>query len=371
MSVIVTPVSGKRDLDAFLDLPDRVYAGDENYVHPLRGELKHFFDPQKNPFWRHARHGLWLARNGAEVVGRVGACIDDHSNDHHDEKVGFFGFFEVLDTEAAPELLATAAAWIREQGMDTMRGPGCFTSNHDWFGLQVDGAWTRPVVGMPYNPRTYPGLLEEFGLVGAKDLYAWMIETRGEFPEKMKRLIDRVLERPGLEVRKFDMKNFFADASRVRDLYNRSWSANWGFIPMDDEDFKYAAKDMKSMVDPEFLLVAEMEGEPIGFSLTIPDFNEALQPLRGRLLPFGWLKFLLGKRKVKMARTLLMGVLPEHRKLGVDMAMVYKTMQAGFARGMTAGECSWILADNVPMNRILEGYGASRYKTYRVYEKRV
>ena len=173
----------------------------------------------------------------------------------------------------------------------------------------------------------------------------------------MQRLIDRILARPGLVIRPFDMKNFFAEASLVRELYNDCWSENWGFIPMDDEDFAYMAKDMKSMVDPDFLLIAEMEGKPIGFSLTIPDFNQALQPLKGKLLPFGWLKFLLGKRKINYARTLLMGVLPEYRKLGVDMAMVYRTMQAGFAKGITSGECSWILADNVPMNRILRATG--------------
>jgi len=372
MSVNVTPVTDKRDLEAFLSLPDRVYADDPHYVHPLRSEVRQFFAQDKNPFWRHARHQLWLARRGDETVGRIGACVDSYNNEHHGEQVGFFGFFEVLeDAGAAGPLLETAADWIRDEGMDTMRGPGCFTSNHDWYGLQVEGTWNRPLIGMPYNPPSYPGLLEDFGLTGAKDLYAWLIETEGRFPAKMARLIERVLSRSGLTVRPFDMKNFFADASKVRDLYNRSWQHNWGFVPLDDEDFKYAAKDMKSMVDPEFLLVAEMEGEPIGFSLTVPDFNEALQPLKGRLFPFGWLRFLLAKRKVKMGRTLLMGVLPEYRKLGVDMALVYKTMQAGFARGITRAECSWVLADNVPMNRVLESYGAKRYKTYRVYEKKV
>ena len=369
MPVTVTPVAGKRDLEAFLAVPYDVYRDDPHQVFPLLGELRKFFDKGRNPFWNHAEGELWLARRGDAVVGRVGACVDRYSNEHHDEKVGFFGFYEVLDDpEAAAALLETARRWIAGRGMDTMRGPGCFTSNHDWYGLQVGGEFTRPVVGMPYNPRYYEAQLEDFGLRGAKDLWAWRIVTRGEFPEKMQRLIDRILAREGLVVRPFDMKDFFAEASVVRELYNQSWSANWGFVPMDDEDFRYAAKDMKSMVDPDFLLIAELDGRPIGFSLTIPDFNEALQPLRGRLWPFGWLKFLLRKGKVKTARTLLMGVLPEYRKLGVDVAMVYRTMQAGFARGITSGECSWMLADNVPMNRIMESYGADRYKTYRIYE---
>ncbi len=373
MAVTISPVGDdKYALRHFLDVPYRIYRDDPHYVFPLLDEMKHFHDKKKNPFYRHAVAEMWLARDGGQIVGRIAACVDRYNNDHQKEKVGFFGFYEVDDNPAAAAtLLETARDWIAAQGMDTMRGPGCYTSNHDWFGLQVGGKFNRPVIGMPYNPRYYEKHFEDFGLTGAKDLYAWDIRTQGQLPEKMQRLIDRILARPGLVIRPFVMKNFFAEASLVRDLYNRTWSANWGFIPLDDEDFAYMAKDMKSMVDPTFLLIAEMDGQPIGFSLTIPDFNQALQPLRGKLLPFGWLKFLLGKRKIKYARTLLMGVLPEYRKLGVDMALVYQTMVNAFAKGTTSGECSWILADNKPMNRILTSYGADMYKTYRIYEKEV
>jgi GNAT superfamily N-acetyltransferase len=371
MAVTVSPVGDdKYGLREFLDVPYLIYRDDPHYVYPLLDEMKHFHNKKKNPFYRHAVSELWLARDDGRVVGRIGACVDRYHNEHQKEKVGFFGFYEADDNPAAAAaLLETAREWIFDQGMDTMRGPGCFTSNHDWFGLQVGGKFNRPVIGMPYNPRYYEKHFMDFGLTGAKDLFAWDLQTKGQLPEKMQRLIDRIMARPGLVIRPFVMKNFFAEASLVRDLYNRTWSDNWGFIPLDDEDFAYMAKDMKSMVDPTFLLIAEMDGQPIGFSLTIPDFNQALQPLRGKLLPFGWLKFLLGKRKIKYARTLLMGVLPEYRKLGVDMAMVYQTMLNAFAKGITSGECSWILADNKPMNRILTGYGAEMYKTYRIYEK--
>ena len=373
MAVTISPLGDdKYALRKFLDVPYRIYRDDPYYVFPLLDDMKHFHNKKKNPLYRHASSELWLARDNGQVVGRIGACVDRYNNEHQHENTGFFGFYEVDDNPAAAfALLETARNWIADRGMDTMRGPGCFTSNHDWYGLQVGGKFNRPVIGMPYNPRYYEKQFEDFGLTGAKDLYAWEIRTGGDLPEKMQRLIDRIMSRSGLVIRPFDMKNFLAEASLVRDLYNRTWSENWGFIPLDDEDFAYMAKDMKSMVDPDFLLIAEMEGQPIGFSLTIPDFNQALQPLRGKLLPFGWLKFMLGKRKIDYARTLLMGVLPEHRKLGVDMAMVYKTMLASFAKGITAGECSWILADNEPMNRILTGYGGDRYKTYRIYEKAV
>lgn len=371
MAVNIVPVgSDKKLLDRFLKVPFDVYGDDPHVVFPLLGEQKKFFDRSHNPFHQHAETELWLAVRDGRDVGRIAACIDATNNAHQQEQVGFFGFYEVFDdAEAAALLLSTAADWIRARGMVTMRGPGCFTSNHDWYGLQVDGRFDRPVIGMPYNPRYYEKHFADFGLTGAKDLLAWWIETGGAFPEKMKHLIERILARPGLVIRPFDMKRFAAEAELVRGLYNACWSTNWGFIPLSDAEFAYMAKDMKSLVDADFLLVAEMDGKPVGFSLTIPDFNQATQSLRGRLLPFGWLKFLLNKRKVNAARTILMGVLPEYRKLGIDMGMVYKTMQAAFAKGITHGECSWILADNRAMNRILEGYGADCYKTYRVFEK--
>ena len=373
MAVDIVPVGADRKLlDRFLKVPYAVYGDDPHVVFPLLDELRKFLDRSHNPFYQHAETELWLAVRDGRDVGRIAACIDRANNDHHHEQVGFFGFYEVLDDdEAAAALLRTAADWIRARGMDTMRGPGCFTSNHDWYGLQVDGRFDRPLIGMPYNPRYYEKQLTAFGLAGAKDLFAWWLETKGELPPKMQPLVDKVLERPGLRIRPFDMKHFNEDAELVRGLYNACWSENWGFIPLSDAEFAYMAKDMKALVSADFLLVAEMDGVPVGFSLTIPDFNQAMQPLRGKLLPFGWLTFLLNKRRIRSARTILMGVLPEYRKLGIDVGMVYRTMQAAFARGITHGECSWILADNRAMNRILEGYGADCYKTYRVYEKKL
>ena len=372
MPLNIVPIQDKKQLDSFLQVPYRIYRDDPNYVFPLLDEMKHFFDEKKNPFYRHAVSQLWLAERDGTVIGRIGACVDRYNNEHHNEKVGFFGFYEVDDDpEAAASLLETARSWIAGQEMEIMRGPGCFTSNHDWYGLQVAGRFDRPVLGMPYNPRYYEKHFADFGLAGAKDLLAWWIETDGQFPEKMIRFINKIMSRPGLSIRPLQKKRFFEDAAIIRELYNACWSNNWGFIPLDDDDFNYMAKDMKSLVNPDYLLIAEMKGKPIGFSLTVPDFNQALQPLRGRLMPFGWLKFLLGKRRINAARTLLMGVLPEYRTLGIDMALVYRTMTAAFTNGITRGECSWVLADNEPMNRIMKGYGADAYKTYRIYERSV
>ncbi len=370
MSFTISQVQNKQELNDFLQLPYRIYRDDPNYVYPLLDDLKHFFDRKKNPFFNHAEAELWVARDSAgTVVGRIAAAVDKYSNDHHNEKVGFFGFYEADDNpELANLLLQTASQWIASQGMTIMRGPGCFTSNHDWFGVQVEGLRNRPVVGMPYNPEYYPTHFENFGLNQAKDLLAWRMVTDGIVPENLQRLIDRILSRPGLTIRAMDMNNFIEEASLIRSLYNGSWSKNWGFIPMDDEDFAYSAKDMKSMVDPNYVLIAEMEGKPIGFALTLPDFNMATQPMKGKMYPFGWLKFLLAKRKINFVRMPLMGVLPEYRKMGVDMALVFRTMETAFPKGHTSGELSWILDDNKAMNRILEGYGGKVYKTYRIYE---
>ncbi len=363
-------MAGKADLDEFLRVPYHLYADDPHYVFPLLGEQKKFFDPDDNPFYHHAETSLWTAQRDGRAVGRIAACIDSYHNDHHQEKTGFFGFFETEDDPALAEtLLETARAWLAERGMDVMRGPASFTTNHDYLGLLIEGFDEDPTVGMPYNPPYYADHLENFGLTKSKDLWAWDVVTDGkQVPPKIQKLIESILHNATFTVRPFRMNRFWEDARIARSLYNECWSRNWGFVPMDDDEFAFLAKDMKSMVDADFLLIAEHEGRPIGFSLTIPDFNQALKPLRGKLMPFGWLKFLLAKRKLDRARTLLLGVLPEYRKKGVDVVMVYRTMVAGQAKGFDRSECSWVLEDNRSMNLILRGYGASKNKTYRIYD---
>ncbi|MFO7652346.1 MAG: N-acetyltransferase [Candidatus Krumholzibacteriia bacterium] len=375
MDVQVEPVAGAGDLDDFLRLPYRLYADEPHYVFPLLREQKAFFDPGHNPFFAHADTRLWLARRRSgggrpRVVGRVGACVDRYHNEHSGEKTGFFGFFECEDDPVtACALLDAARGWVAEHGMEILRGPASFTTNHDYLGLLVDGYDKDPVVGMPYQPPYYATLLEDYGLYKAMDLYAWDLDTGGTVPEKLQRFMDRIMATATFTIRPFRMDRFWEDASIVREIYNEAWSRNWGFIPLDDAEFAYLAKDMKSMVDPSFLLIAENdEGRPIGFALSVPDFNQALKPLRGKLFPFGWLRFLLAKRRIRMARTLLMGVRPEYRNKGVDAALVYRTMQATFPKGIARGECSWVLETNRPMNIVMRSYGGVKTKTYRIYE---
>jgi GNAT superfamily N-acetyltransferase len=374
MSVTVEPVRNGKDLAQFLKLPYRIYGKNHpQYVYPLLGQMKAFLNKEKNPFFRHAETELWVARDGVIPVGRIAAAVDRNHNEHAGETIGFFGFYEATkDQEVADALLETARAWIAGQGMTAMRGPGCFTTNHEYLGLLIKGHERRPAIGMPWQPEYYLEQMESFGLAKLKDLYAWeFLAPGGAPPERMTRFVDRIRDRLDFTIRRFRMKQFWDEVDVVRWIYSEAWKDNWGFIPMDDEEFRHSAKDMKSMVDPGFLLIAEKDGQPIGFSMTTQDFNEVLYGLKGSLLPFGWLKFLLGKGKIRGARTLLMGVVPEFRAKGVDVMLVYETIRYGATKGIHRGECSWILEDNVAMNRILEKYGAEIKTVYRVLERAV
>ncbi len=372
MEFTVAPVSGKKDLDAFLKLPYDVYADDPDYVYPLLAQLKEFFDPRKNPFHDHAETCTWLAKRDGRVIGRIGACVDRYHNEHWDQTTGFFGFFECVDDrEVAHTLLDTARDWLRERGMTVMRGPLNFTTNHDNPGLFIDGEAGSAVTGMAYNPPYYQALMESYdGLEKCKDLWAWRVHADDiKVSDRFAKATKSVLKgETDLIVRPINKKDFANEVELIRGLYNRCWSQNWGFIPMDPEEFYFSAKEMKTMVNENLLLIAEWKGEPIGFCMTIPDFNLAMKRVKGKLFPFGIFKFLLDRKKITYARTLLLGVLPEHRRKGVDLMMILRTYKAALKGGITAGECSWILEDNAPMNSILEKFGAKIYRTYRIYD---
>ena len=371
MSLTVEPVRSKRELAQFLRIPYRIYGRRHpQYVYPLLAQQKAFFDERRNAFFRHAEVRLWVAREGAVPVGRIASAIDGTSNEFHAERVGCFGFYEAPNRqEVAEALLQAPRAWLGERGMTIMRGPGCFTTNHDFLGLLVQGHARPPVIGMPWQPPYYLAQFTACGLVKAKDLYAWEFTAPdGRAPERIGRFAARVQTRMPLVIRRFRPDRFWEDVEIVRQIYHAAWHDNWGFAPMDEEDFRHAAKDMKHLVDPGFLLIAELAGEPIGFAMTTQDFNEALAPLKGSLLPFGWLKFMRARRRIKGARTLLLGVMPAHRHKGVDVLLIEETIRYGVSRGYCRAECSWVLEDNTAMNRSLEKYGARLKNVYRLFE---
>ena len=370
----VTPVKSKRELLDFIKFPWKVYRGDPNWVPPLIFERKAFLNPLKNPFYRHADVELFLARRGTDVVGTVAGIINHRHNDFHDEKTGFFGFFEVVeDYEVAIALLAAVSDWVRKRGMDTLRGPANFSTNEE-VGLLVDGFEVPPAVFMTYNPFYYVGFIERFGFKKVMDLYAYEI-TRETYkdryegvPEKLIRVAELIPKRYGIKLRKVDFKNIEREIGRVKRLYNRAWEKNWGFVPMTDAEFDHMAEGLKQIADPDLIFFAEKDGEPVGFSLSIPNVCEILIRMTGRMFPFGWLIWFIGRRKVKGFRVMAMGVLEEYRGKGFDSLFYLKTITEADRKGYERCETGWILETNDVMNRTMGMLGGRRYKTYRLYD---
>ncbi|MBI3872395.1 MAG: N-acetyltransferase [candidate division Zixibacteria bacterium] len=314
----VTTPSQKRD---FLRLPERLYAGDPYWVCPLRIERRDFFDPKKNPFFDNADVQLFLARREGRWVGRISAHVYHPHNRTHNERTGFFGFFDCEnDYPIAEALWNTARNWLSEHGMDRMRGPANFTTNHE-VGFLVDGFDQPPVIMMTYNPRSYPEFAEHYGLQKVMDLYAYHGRTADGFDPRVGRVVDHIRERSGVTTRTMDMKHFDDEVARVKAIYDAAWAPNWGFVPMSDAEFAHMAKDLKPVVDPQMVIFADAGGRTVGFSLALPDLNQVLILLKGCLLPFGLFRLLWHlkvRRSINAARVLVMGITPEYQKRGID-----------------------------------------------------
>jgi GNAT superfamily N-acetyltransferase len=369
MDVAVRQVTSRRDMRRFIELPLSLYAGDERFVPHLLAERRQFFGPH-NPLFEFTDVAYLLAldRRG-RPVGRITAHVDKRHNEFHGERTGFFGFFEsVEDEEVAGALLSAAEERLRTWGMAAIRGPFNFSTNQEC-GFLADGFDRLPALMMPYTKRCYLELMARFGYVGVKDLLAYFYDCAGQIPEHLVRFSRRVEERCGVVVRPISMDRFQQDVEAALTVYNQAWARNWGFVPMTDAQFRYMARELKPIVEPSLALIAELEGVPVGFSLALPDYNPLLKRMNGRLFPFGFLTFLLGRRKLDSVRVLTMGVVPEHRKRGIDVLLIYHTFVNGVARGFYRGEFSWVLEDNVLLRRALERMGARATKTYRIFEK--
>jgi GNAT superfamily N-acetyltransferase len=374
LRVVVSPVRSKRELKQFIKFPWRIYRGDRNWVPPLLIERKAFLNPNKNPFYDHAEVELFLAKRKDEVVGTIAGIINCRHNEFHGEKTAFFGFFEVIDDyNVAKALLAEVENWAKLRGMNTLRGPANFSTN-DEVGLLVNGFDMPPTVFMTYNPSYYAGFVERFGFRKAMDLYAYEItretyEGRHEkIPEKLQRVAELVPKRYGVTVRKVSMKYLKGEVNRVKKIYNKAWERNWGFVPMTDKEFDHMANGLKQIADPDLIFFAEKDGEPIGFSLSIPDVCEVLRRMNGKMFPLGWLIWLIGKRRIKGFRVMAMGVLKEYRGKGFDSLFYFTTITEGGRKGYNRCEMGWVLETNDVMNRTLEMLGGKICKTYRLYD---
>jgi GNAT superfamily N-acetyltransferase len=369
----VVPVTSRSDLKAFIGLPWRIYQDDPNWVPPLIDEMEKVLDRTKHPFHQHAESAYFIARRNGEVVGRITASINHLANEFHEEKVGNFGFFECIDDQAvARALLDTACEWVRERGMTTIVGPMNFSTNDEFSspGILIDGFDTPPVVLMSHNPPYYAGLIEACGYTKSKDLLSYWCDMT-EVSERLVRGIERLGRGQNVTLRTLDIRNLDAEVARIKEIYNSAWERNWGFVPMTDAEFDYMAKSIKPIINPRLCVIAEIEGEPVGFALQLPDYNVAFKHMNGRMLPFGWAKFLWYKRRIRHTRVITMGVKPAHRKKGIDSMLIVQLHVESAKFDMPRGECSWILEDNMPMRRGLERINGVVYKTYRVYERAI
>ncbi len=377
--VHIIPVTTEKQRRTFARFPWKLYRHDPNWVPPIFMDHLALLTPGKHPFWEHAEQQLFLARRGDEIVGTICAHINHRHNQVHQDKVGFFGFFEVIEDKAvAHALLAAAADWLRGRGMEAIRGPENPSQNEE-VGLLIDGFDRPPVVMMTYNPPYYRDFIEEAGFEKAQDLWAWIIRTSifdydvRKLPRKFIRVAEAARRREGVTVRKLDMKRFEQDVEIAKIIYNGAWEKNWGFVPFTEAEIDHLAQDLKMILDPDLVYIAEVDGKPAGISLGVPDVNQALHKIRpgpnNWSLPLTLLKFLWYRRKINTFRLLIMGVLPEYRTLGIDALFYVETARAAFAKGYEYCEMSWILESNDMMNRIIERLGGRIYKTYRIYEK--
>lgn len=351
-----------------------IYAADPNWVPPLEMDRMKLIDEQKNPFYKHADVAFFLAEDNGKAVGRIAAIINHNHNGFHNDKTGFFGFFECINDEVvAKKLFEAAEDFLRSKGMTDILGPHNPSTN-DELGLLIDGFSKPPVLLMTYNPSYYIDLIEKNGYTKAKDLYAWLLSTDTSRSEKLVRVTEAMQVRAGITIRPFNKKDFTNEVGRIKALYNQVWEKNWGFVPMTDEEFDFLAGDLKQIYDPDLIFFAEKEGKTIGFALSLPDVNQAFHAgpkiPRGILnLPIALWNLLTKKKAIDTVRILTLGVLKEFRGRGIDAMFYRKTIEIADKKGYKYGEASWVLEDNEMMNRAVEMMNGKRYKTYRVYQK--
>lgn len=361
-------MNSRAELRRFVDLPYQLYRKDPCWVPQLRGDEKKFHLPRYNAFLRMNPVRFFLAARGRRIVGRIAAIINRTHDRTHGEGTGFFGRFECRnDLAAARELVKAAAEWAGKHGARCLRGPVDFSMNNV-SGLLEKGFSSPPRILMPYNPEYYLDLLRECGFAPVMRFFAYEVDSATiRFPAIVDRLEQR-LERLGITFRYPDYSRVEEESALVVDLFNRSWANNWGFVPLGKREMMEDFKRVKPFAYRDLIILAEKDGVPLGFSLALPDVYQALLGLKGRLLPFNWLKLWHRVRHIDAIRVLLMGVVPGYRHRGIDLVFYRRTMVNAMAHGIHQAELSWILESNGPMNSVLEHINARITKSYRIVE---
>ncbi len=382
MAVTIKSVDlgNKKEIETFLHLPWKIYVSpdgkrDPNWVPPFLDDQRSLLNTQKNPYHQHSRTKLFMAFNEKnELVGRISTSVDDNFNKFWNEKIGFFGWFECVNDQAvASALFQEGEKFFKAEGITSVRGPASFTSNDDYFGFLLEGYDSPARIAMTYNPPYYLQLAEKAGYTKAKDLYAWYLSAEIELPERILKIAERTMKRERITIRPLNMKRLYEDAAILKDLYNKIWEKNWGFVPMTEAEFNYQVKKLKDIVWPDFVVFAEVDGKAIGFNLVVPDVNQALIKMNGELFslsdPFAVVKFLT--TKFNDTREMAMGVLPEYRKKGLEAILYLDALKTGKKRHVKGGELSWTLEDNIGINSGIEAMGGKIIKKYRIYEKKI
>lgn len=373
----VERVSGRSDLAAFINLPFTLYHDDPNWIPPIKADVRKLLDQGKHPFYdggRDAERELFLAREGREVVGRVAAILNHRHNRVHEENICFFGFFETRNRkDVAQALLQAVEAWAAERGVDAVRGPANPSTNYEC-GLLVEGFDQPPVLMMTYNPDWYADLIEGADYAKAKDLYAYISPVHDASLARLKKLGARAERRnPGLTTRSVDLKNFGHEVALIKELYNAAWEKNWGFVPVSDAEFDALAGELKDLVHPDLVRIAFMDDQPVGFILTVPDWNPVLKDIGGALWrhPIKLVKHLLFTKAESLQgiRLILLGMREGYRNRGIEALLFADGIEVSIAAGYEWCEYSWVLEDNERTKNTIRLMGGELYRVYRMYEK--
>ena len=366
----ITLATTKKERKQFIDFPYQHYSEDENWIPPLKMEQKKLIDTENNPFYNNGDIALFLAEQDGELCGRIAAIQDRRYNEHHNNKTGFFGFFECINDQSVANLLFKVAGdWLEQRGHTDILGPAN-PSMMDEIGILVDGFEYEPSFMMPYHKPYYANLISNAGLKKEMDMYAFRVTQASVTLDRIYRAEEIVRRRlPKLKIREIDTKNLDQEVEIVRNIFNQAWSRNWGFIPLSKEELEELAKDLKLILDPKVAHVAEVDGEPVAFSIALPELNQALKHTDGTLFPTGIFKLLWHRRNINQIRTALMGVIPKYQGKGIDALLHKEAIINGREVGYNSSELSWVLESNKNMIRVAEKIGASIEKTYRMYTK--
>jgi GNAT superfamily N-acetyltransferase len=371
MGIEVIPVESKKLLKAFVRLPWKIYNANPYWVPPIIRDKLKYLDKRKGIFFEFGEAEYFLAYKNGAIAGRIDAHIDHQYERYHNMETGFFGFFECInDQEVANALFDAAEGWLKARGKQKFIGPECFTI-YDETAMLYEGYDSAPSILLPYNPPYYHDLVQNYGFTKAIDWYAFWAPKELKPPEAMQRVRERVLKKHNVNITSLDMKKFEQRVEEVKVIFRDAWMGNWGHTPLTEGQYDLFVKELKLVLRPDLTYFAEVDGKTVGFIVTVVDANEALKYANGRLFPFGLLNILFRLKKCKRLRIFMMGVLEEYRNRGIDIVFYLDTLKNGREAGFDGADCSLVVETNDRMIRALKQFGATRYKTYRLYEKEI